>query len=223
MPNRIKYWRTRFGLSYAALAHLAGTTAPQIQKLERGERKLTVDWMVRIARALSSVGQGEVNPEDLLPPKGEGPTREQHDQADRGMRFNPGARLQDMVPVQGAARGGSDQEMYLIDGPIDYKQRPHVLVNVKDGYAMQVTGSSMEPRYWDTQILYVHPQRRPRPGCGVIIVKPNNAVLVKEFVRWLPNESGVRVKEYQPKEREFEIKGAEIKHVHTIVGSEEPF
>jgi phage repressor protein C with HTH and peptisase S24 domain len=222
MPNRIKEWRTRFGLSYAALAQLVGTTAPQIQKLERGERRLTVDWMLRIAAALSSLGQGEVHPKDLLPPEGDGPTREQDDYADRGMTVNPAARLVDMVPVHGAARGGADQEMF-IDTPIDFKPRPLVLRNVTDGYAMQVTGSSMQPRYWDGQIVYVHPRRRPRPGSGVIIVKPSNAVLIKEFVRWLPNENGLRVKEYQPEEREFEIKGAEVRHVHTIVGSEEPF
>lgn len=39
-------------LSRAALASAAGTTPGQIQKLENGERKLTIEWMERIGPAL---------------------------------------------------------------------------------------------------------------------------------------------------------------------------
>lgn len=37
----------------AELAQAAGTTKAQIQKLERGDRRLSLDWMERIARALN--------------------------------------------------------------------------------------------------------------------------------------------------------------------------
>src|SRR5689334_23641584 len=62
MQNRIREFRQRAGLSMQALADRAGTSAPQINKLEKGERRLTVDWMVRLGRALG------VDPTDLLPP-----------------------------------------------------------------------------------------------------------------------------------------------------------
>src|SRR5258708_33182043 len=52
LPNRIRESRDRAGLSMLALADRAGTSAPQINKLEKGERKLTVDWMIRLGRAL---------------------------------------------------------------------------------------------------------------------------------------------------------------------------
>jgi uncharacterized RmlC-like cupin family protein/transcriptional regulator with XRE-family HTH domain len=70
MTNRIKEWRTRFGLTYARLGALTDTTAPQIQKLERGERRLTDVWMTRVAKGLSSLGKGKVDPADLLPLEG---------------------------------------------------------------------------------------------------------------------------------------------------------
>jgi transcriptional regulator with XRE-family HTH domain len=61
MQNRIGVLRRERGLSLAALAKAAGTTKAQIQKLERGDRRLSLDWMERLANAL------QVKPSDLLP------------------------------------------------------------------------------------------------------------------------------------------------------------
>src|SRR5438552_1071880 len=119
MANRIKEWRIRFGLSYARLGELAATTGPQIQKLERGERRLTIDWMLRIAAALSSIGQGEVHPKDLLPPDTEGPTEEQRNYGFDDRTLPAFGAMAETIPVHGAARGGKDQQMFLIDGAID--------------------------------------------------------------------------------------------------------
>jgi transcriptional regulator with XRE-family HTH domain len=50
--NRIKELREERGLSTYQLAALVGTTQPTIHRLETGKRKLTVDWMTKIAGAL---------------------------------------------------------------------------------------------------------------------------------------------------------------------------
>lgn len=52
MPNRIRFWRQQRGWTLQQLADAAGTTRAQIDKLERGTRRLTVDWMVRLAAPL---------------------------------------------------------------------------------------------------------------------------------------------------------------------------
>lgn len=52
MKNRIQEIRKNQGLSGAQLAELIGTSQQQIQRLENGERKLSLDWMERIAKAL---------------------------------------------------------------------------------------------------------------------------------------------------------------------------
>ena len=67
--NRVREWRRRKGLSIEELARSSRTTASQISKLERGERRLTVDWMTRLAKALGC------RREDLLPSEMEGPAR----------------------------------------------------------------------------------------------------------------------------------------------------
>lgn len=60
MDNRILELRKRQGLTLAQLAEKTGTTAQQIGRLEKGERKLTTDWMERLAKVF------DVLPEDLM-------------------------------------------------------------------------------------------------------------------------------------------------------------
>ncbi|MBF0561611.1 MAG: helix-turn-helix transcriptional regulator [Alphaproteobacteria bacterium] len=50
--NRIKEFRVRAGLSMEALATRVNTTAPTINKLEKGHRRLNTEWMDRLAVAL---------------------------------------------------------------------------------------------------------------------------------------------------------------------------
>ncbi|RJF87799.1 helix-turn-helix domain-containing protein [Oleomonas cavernae] len=69
VQNRLAELRRRAGLTQDQLAERAETGRSQIVKLERGERRLTVDWMLRLARALNC------EPKDLLPPEpGPAPT-----------------------------------------------------------------------------------------------------------------------------------------------------
>lgn len=59
--NRIKELRKKHKLTMQALADKVGTTASQINKLEKGERRLTAEWMYRLAEAL------DVQPIDIFP------------------------------------------------------------------------------------------------------------------------------------------------------------
>lgn len=52
MKNRIKELRDNRGLSLDDLANRVGTTNQQVSHLELGKRRLTADWMDRLANAL---------------------------------------------------------------------------------------------------------------------------------------------------------------------------
>jgi DNA-binding Xre family transcriptional regulator len=58
--NRIKEMRKAAGLSSDALGERIGMSGAQVRRLETGARRLTVDWMTRIAEAL------ECAPADLI-------------------------------------------------------------------------------------------------------------------------------------------------------------
>jgi transcriptional regulator with XRE-family HTH domain len=51
-PNRILEIRTARGLTQEELADLVSTSPQQIARLEKGQRKLTDEWMGRLAPAL---------------------------------------------------------------------------------------------------------------------------------------------------------------------------
>jgi transcriptional regulator with XRE-family HTH domain len=61
LKNRITEIRRAKGLSLADVAAAVGTTKSQIKKLENGDRRLTLDWMHRISKALG------VSLTDLIP------------------------------------------------------------------------------------------------------------------------------------------------------------
>ncbi|WP_419905068.1 XRE family transcriptional regulator [Kiloniella sp.] len=53
MENRIKEIRTEKGMTLQQVADKAGTTKAQVMKLEKGDRRLTDVWMVRLSLAMS--------------------------------------------------------------------------------------------------------------------------------------------------------------------------
>ncbi len=61
MKNSIAEIRRLKGMPLSEVAESSNTTKAQIQKLEKGERRLTLEWMERIARALG------VSVVDLIP------------------------------------------------------------------------------------------------------------------------------------------------------------
>ncbi len=212
--------RQAAGLSQEKLAELAGTSQPQINKLETGQRKMTVDWAVKLARPLG------VEPALLLgldvPATPPAATRPARPVLAPLLRTAPAPQAQTAasMPVRAAARGGVDQEMFLEDGPIDWIARPDYLKNARDPYAMYVVGDSMMPRFRPAQLLHVNPHKPPAPGAGVVVVKRNKAVLVKEFVRRVTD--AVILREYRPADREFAVALEDLDTLHTVVGLQEP-
>jgi phage repressor protein C with HTH and peptisase S24 domain len=217
MSNRLKEYRDLAGLSMQALADRVGTTAPQISKLEKGERRLTLDWMTRLAAALG------IAPQDLLPatPAARPIAAAARSPSSDGM---PGPPVpprdpRDLIPVRSAARGGDEQQMFLTDGPIDHIPRPHSLQHVRDAYSIYMVGDSMAPRFRPGQLLHVNPYKPPQPGTGVVVTKRDDAVLIKEFVR--RTDSTLYLKQYNPA-AELDYPLAEIRDLHIVVGLDEP-
>lgn len=128
-------------------------------------------------------------------------------------------RPDDQIPVHSIAKAGPGQPMFLEDGPIEWTDRPGFLSRVQDAYAVYVSGDSMYPRYRSGQVLYVHPHRPPAAGTGVVVVTMGNDVLIKEWVR--EDLASIFLKEYRPREREFDLPRSDIASVHAVVGLKE--
>lgn len=202
--NRIREFRAARGWSLQRLADASGTSKSQIDKLEKGERRLTVDWMVRLAKPLGC------DPRELMDAEALGAAV-----AAALSPINP-----ELIPVRGATCGGEKQDMFLAAAPVDHVPRPYYLAHARDAYAIYVVGHAMAPMYRPRQLLFVNPYKPPSPGNGVVIIDQKGAVLIKEFVRSKPN--GVVVREYQPTQRDFTVPQADIASLHAVVGAVEP-
>lgn len=127
------------------------------------------------------------------------------------------------IPLYGQAVGGVDGEFVLNEGnKLTDMIAPPALASVSGAYAVRVSGESMEPRYLDGEVVYVHPKRKPVRGDFVVaqIHNPNEnsppLAYVKRLVRW--SEGGLVLSQYNPvKELKFEHKA--VVSVHVIVGA----
>jgi phage repressor protein C with HTH and peptisase S24 domain len=217
--NRIREFRERAGLSMQALADRAGTSAPQINKLEKGERKLTVDWMIRLGNALA------VDPKELMVIEGAGAA----DGGAAGARRLPevpsalnAAALEfgpPDLPIRGRAQGGPSGVLMIPTeaSPVDWTYRPPQLRGVGDAFAIFAYDNSMHPMYKHGQTLWIHPHLPVKPGDGVLIVKRSDEALIKELVRRTATE--ITLKQYCPREEEFALPQAEIRTIYRIVGA----
>lgn len=219
-PNRIAEIRDERGMTQEKLAEAANTGRSMIVKLERGERKLSVDWIVRLAKAL------RVSPKELLPPEEENPvpiaTTPSIRQLPVDLPPNLEAHPVDFgppdLPVYGRAAGGSgDLIMPVEQPPVEWTYRPTQLKGVSDAFAIFVSGDSMRPMYKPGQTLWIHPHLPLVSGEGVLVVFRDDRAIIKEFVR--RSDAEIAVLEYRPTEREFTIPWSEIRQAYRIVGA----
>lgn len=124
---RIAAYRERRGLTKKELADLCGTSGMQIGRLERGERKVTQEWAIRIAPHLG------VSADEIL----------------------SGPRDIDTVPLVGYV--GAGMKYYGHPETGDWGQIELVQAPPEAGetvVAVRVRGDSMYPVYRDRDLLY---------------------------------------------------------------------
>jgi phage repressor protein C with HTH and peptisase S24 domain len=142
-------------------------------------------------------------------------------------------RMRDDLPIYGTALGAARQ----VDGEaieqttlnraevVQYARRPVLLNGRADAYGLYVSGSSMEPRFDDGDMILIDPKGRVKNGDYVVVyLRPNNpedddgeaarAVLVKKLVR---RSSGyVELEQFQPATT-FRIEAEEVVRMDRVI------
>ncbi|BBK44039.1 hypothetical protein STVA_40590 [Allostella vacuolata] len=121
----------------------------------------------------------------------------------------------DRLPVYGSAQAGPDGQRLDYD-PIEWIDRPESLRDVGRAFAMYVMNDSMEPKYEQGDMLYVHPTRVPRRMSHVVIVKRDGTALVKRLIR--AEVDAVVVRQYNPPS-EYAIARDEVEAIYLVLGS----
>ena len=201
--NNIRTFRQSKNWTLQNLADAASTSKSQIDKLEKGERRLTVEWMVRLAKPLGC------DPRDLLG----GPFALRQDK-------NAAPQQTDTLPIMGTSRTGKDQDIQLTDSPIDQTPRPYFLMHTQDAYAFYMVAENMQPMFRPRQLLFINPHKPPMPNSGVVIIHTDGTLRVMEYLGQKKN--GIEVREYAPKQRSILVPFADIGALHAIVAATEP-
>jgi transcriptional regulator with XRE-family HTH domain len=226
MKNNIKTIRKAAGLTQAALAEKVKVGVPQVSRWEAGSVDIPASRLGAIAEALGCTmidlvddRYGEAPPAaNAVPFKMEGASIE---------------RMRDDLPIYGTALGSVRE----IDGEaieqttlntadvVVYAKRPVMLNGNAAAYGLYVAGSSMEPRYFDGEMLLADPKGRVRVGEDVIVyLRPKNAehddgqtaraVLVKRLIR--RTAVYVELQQYSP-DKVFRIEMEEIVRVDRVI------
>jgi transcriptional regulator with XRE-family HTH domain len=188
------------------LAELVGTSAQQISRLEKGERRLTQEWMQRIAAVLpNSPNAGDlIGPGITLGTDGmkRRPRKVEPDHVPDGPKVSPGARL-DEIDVQASAGPGMLDPHSLsevIQPPVmaqwelpatylrQYTSSPTERIKI-----IRVIGTSMMPDFQPGERVMVDLEDRTPSPPGVFVVWDGLAVVLK-LIEIEPNTDPVRVR-----------------------------
>lgn len=212
-PNRIKEIRLSKNLTQQQLADLVITGQSQIDRLEKGERKLSVDWMNRVASAL------QVEPRDLL-------LAAAGDKAWSLRTIPTRDQMPQDLPVYGTAAGANGDGAFVINmgGQVGTIRRPPGLMGNPGAFAIYVEGDSMEPRYEPGETAIIDPNRPVRPGDDVVIVVANPEpgqpprAYIKRLVR--RGSEQIIVRQFNP-EREIGFATREVQAIYRVMRTSE--
>ncbi|MGE0726021.1 MAG: XRE family transcriptional regulator [Alphaproteobacteria bacterium] len=220
----LKALREEAGLTMRQLAEAIAMSVTTYQHYEDRYRKplLPLPLTLQLAAALARHGIDPARVTALAgtTPEGAGldpaiggdrPVARPPAPAPRTVVFDRDRRL----PVYGSAQAGPDGQTIDFD-PIEWIERPGELRDVAGAFAVYVVNDSMEPKYEQGDMLYIHPSRAPRRQSHVVIVKTDGTALVKRLVRMDVDE--VVVRQYNPP-AEYAIPRRDVKAVYLVVGS----
>lgn len=223
--STLRTLRLRAGLSREALAAKLSPKPHHntIQKLELGERTLSLEWIDRLAPALG------LNRDEFLQ-MSEGDNRsaklrnfskEQETIPPTSNVYSPGQWPLDL-PVKGIGECGPEGFSLWNGETIQMAGRPPYLAGSPKAYAVYAKGDSMEPRYFSGELLFINPAKPVEPGSFVLVqlVPLHDGDQPRAFVKRLVRRSASKVvfEQYNPQSR-IEIKTSDIISMHLVEGT----
>lgn len=214
--EELKRRRLAAGLSKRALSLKAKLNETAVKAIESGKSENPrVDTLAQLAEALGcSVSDLTSKPSHQPPPIDQPPANSDLDFVNQ-IPLEMGRKD---LPVYGSVRGGFDREAVDIEHPVEWTFRPPDLVGVRDAFGMYVVGDCQEPRYFQGEIVWVHPGRPATKGAFVVIVFNNNTATLKRLVRI--NDDFVEVSQLSPK-KTMRYKRGDIANIFRVIGSTE--
>ncbi|MGJ0393704.1 MAG: XRE family transcriptional regulator [Methylocystis sp.] len=177
------------------LAEAAGLKSPQVNRLERGGRGMTVNLANKLAPHLN------ISPDFLL--RHFGPLESVDSSGDAGP-----------VPVFSAADMGTG-DMVVSKDPIDAVKRPWFLERAPEAYGVLVSSENMSPSIEPGDMILVDPRLPPIRGKDAIFIKHDGThAKIGRLVR--STENAFRIEQFNPR-GEVELDRQEWKSAYRVV------
>ncbi|MCW2195095.1 phage repressor protein C with HTH and peptisase S24 domain [Bradyrhizobium elkanii] len=176
-PNFLAAHREAAGMADHELAKKVGTSQPQINRLENGERKLTIDWLQRIAVALDKsvpelleppLGTIKETPKVSLAEVGISDSPPVQSPPNAGLANEPTRTTRRRIDILGRAAGGKEGKFILNGEKQGYILAPPSVEAVSKAYALYIFGNSMSPRYEDGEMVIANPEAPYGKGSYVV-------------------------------------------------------
>ena len=123
------------------------------------------------------------------------------------------------IPLYSSALAGPDGSVSIGVTLMEMIEAPAPVAAVPDAYAVRVVGESMEPRYFSSEIVYVHPRMPVKKGDFILAqITDNGGGDVMGYVKRLVSidDRKLVVEQLNPK-REISFPRDRVKSVHKIV------
>ncbi|HXS05281.1 MAG TPA: S24 family peptidase [Rhizomicrobium sp.] len=126
--------------------------------------------------------------------------------------------------VLGMAECGPDGWSMWNGDVIDTVPTPSGLQGAPNAYAVYAVGTSMEPRYYEGELVFVHPGKPVTAGSFVLVqIRPEHEgdtpkAVVKRLIK--RTASKTVLEQFNPA-RKFDVRNDDIVSIHRVVGSGE--
>lgn len=249
MKNSIRAYRVIAGLTQAGVAEALGVGVPQVSRWESGTVDIPSSRLLQLAELLrvssdrlmappgGNYGGGWVTPGGPHAKSARRPESGDDEPASNAiplkMEGASAERMDEDLPIYGTALGAArevegeaiEQTTLNRAEVLQYAKRPVILNGNSAAYGLYVSGSSMEPRHMDGDLLLVDPKGRVRGHDDVVVyLRPTEAdnddgesaraVLVKRLLR--RSSSYVELEQFHPA-KVFKIDMADILRIDRVI------
>jgi len=219
--NMIRRYRHQAGMTLEALAQEMGVSRSQVHKLERGERRLTVEWIMRLSKVL------DCRPQDLLPRDEQDTVANQNlvQNGQAGQNGHNGEASEDYaahaysvmdLPVYGATDTFTSSVHKGAYG--DMTARPAVLQGASKAFAIYMADETMVPRYYAGEMLYVKPQVPVTVNAYALIELKSGRSFVAQITGRTPEQ--ITVRRFNPAAKNT-ISMTDVVSLSRVVGASE--
>ncbi|MGH0004103.1 helix-turn-helix domain-containing protein [Pseudovibrio ascidiaceicola] len=217
--NPIKVAKAITGLTGDELAERLDISPGYLSRMANNKRKVTTELIESLARicdlSLGDFYSAMASPE--LPkkslPKGKNTL---HPQGLTHLRNTFGGAHVSVYTGKQVDNGG----VVLSDNPISKIPAPGSLEGIPEAYAVYVQDNTMEPRYFEGEVVFMNPTKPPKVGDFVLLQVEQDGMQVAFIRRYVGNEPEHKVfAQYLPEPKEVRFRQSQIVYVHKIMAA----